>query len=244
MNENAPESDPQSTSSSRRTPWIACGLVGLALLAGLAWYCLSPVMHTSTATATRTFSLEVDFSRFRQLMIRKSPTAAIVSHGGMKLIDETVQDLKVDRSKDDRPILNAIRGQSKIELDAVRTLTVELNDPHIKTEQLTLRQIADIDIDQLRVTSTGVGQQQSVKAYETVLMAKSEGNRSTVTLDVAMTIEIDVPRLFTGVADQRIQEASEKALADQQDAITQFVIDHADESIILPDFLNRSNDES
>lgn len=227
--------DPVAQGMSKRKLILA--VAGVVLVLGsAAGYGLSAVSHQSTAGATRSFTLPCSFSRFRQLMVRKQPTREIVAHGGMKLIDETVQDLKVDHSLDDRPLLNAIRGKSKIQLDAVRTLTVELKDPHLENEQLTLNQIVDIDADRLQVRSTSVGEQQSIKAYETTLDAAPVGDQTEIVLTVEMTIEIQVPRAFTGTADHRIAAAAEKALADQQSGITQFVIDHADESLIMPEF--------
>jgi hypothetical protein len=234
-NGSEPELRNAPQSSNRRRFWWIGAVVACLFLAALAWFLLSPVRHTSVASAQREFLIECDFARFRQLMVRKSPTQAIVAHGGMKLIHETIHDIKMDTTKDDRPILNAIRGRSKVELNAERTLTVELNDPQIETEQLTLSQIADIDADKLAVRTTSIGEQKNVKKYETTLNASSNDKQTRIRLTIDMSIEIQVPRFATSIADRRIQKAAENGLVDQQGGITQFVIDHADESLILPD---------
>ncbi len=60
------------------------------------------VDHTSEGSSRRQFTIQVDFDTFRQIMVRKNATEAIVSHSGMKLLDERVDDISIDLPKQHR----------------------------------------------------------------------------------------------------------------------------------------------
>jgi hypothetical protein len=206
----------------------------MVLIGGFAWTQFKLVEHLASATAKREFDLQVSYDKFRQIMVRKNATKAIVGHGGMKIVSEGVEDLKVDLSADDRPILNAIRGKSKAEVNAVKMLTVELNNSQIDTEQLTLRQHAHVDAQGLHVESKSVGEQGQIKNYITVLSASPVGDATQVKMSLEMEIQVDVPKAFTRRADIEVSKAATEALRQQQEAITAFVIEHADERIVMP----------
>ncbi|MGB7343553.1 MAG: hypothetical protein WBD20_05040 [Pirellulaceae bacterium] len=215
---------------------VRLSLIGIAVLlvaAFLAWQ-LRPLPYLATAKQTQEFDLQVSYDKFRQIMVRKNATKAIVSHGGMKVLNEGVDDLKLDLSKDDRPILNAILGKSKAEVDATKILTVEINNAQIDTEQLTLRSRALVNSERLHVESKSVGEQGQIKNYVTVISAAPAGDATRVELSLEMAIQINVPKMFTGRADAGVSNAAQAALAEQQAAITAFIIEHADEKLVLP----------
>ncbi|QDT05307.1 hypothetical protein K227x_37070 [Rubripirellula lacrimiformis] len=214
---------------------IASVLIAGTLLVGIAVWALSPVPHLALGQSQREFALECDFAKFRQIMVRLNATDAIVNHGGMTLLNESVNDVAIDTSKDDRPLLNAILGKSKAELDAVKTITVRVADDQVDIDELTLRQTADIDEDQMLVTTASIGPQGAMKNYETTLFATADGNRTSVRLTLDMQIEVQVPKLFTSRADAGVAEATEKAITGQQQAITEFIISNAGKNLILPE---------
>ncbi|QEF98025.1 hypothetical protein Mal15_20720 [Stieleria maiorica] len=215
--------------------WLILGVLLLAVIGLLATQ-LRRVDHVSEASATTTFELEIPFNRFKQIMVRKNATRAIVAHGGMELVSQSIQGLNVDMSKEDRPILNALRGRSKTELDATRMLTVRFTNPDIDAQELTLRQQADIDSDRMHVETKSVAEQGEIKDYQTTLTAEpAEGDATRVTLQTAMKIQVDVAKLFVSVADTRVNASAESAVNQQKAALTEFVLQHADQAIVLPD---------
>lgn len=209
------------------------GVVAVIAVALLVWL-FQPISHQSNASQTLEFELQVKYDKFRQIMVRKNATEAIVSHGGMKIVSEGVEDLQLDLSGDDRPILNAILGKSKAEVDATKLLTVEINNDQVDTEQLTLRSRALVDSERLQVESKSVGEQGQVKNYVTSITATPQGDATLVQLALEMAIEVNVPSMFTGVADKKVNEAAGAALEQQKEAITAFVIEHADKRIVFP----------
>ncbi|WP_146595964.1 hypothetical protein [Novipirellula galeiformis] len=206
------------------------------------------VEHRATAYQDRSIVVDCDFAKFRQIMVRKNATAAIVEHSGMTLLDERIQDVALDTSGDDRPLLNAIRGVSKTDVAAVKQLTVQLDDPTLEASELVLRQNVDIQQDSFHVTTVSEGPAGRLENYKTTLDAvPNEAEAGTteavaggtrIKLTVEMTVRVKVPRLFRHRADAGVQDAADDAIQGQADAIEQFIARYADDAFILPE-LNR-----
>ncbi|PHQ33814.1 hypothetical protein [Rhodopirellula bahusiensis] len=204
--------------------------------ATFAFLSLSTVEHLATGSAEKTILVECEFDKFRQIMVRKNATAAIVGQSGMRLIDESVEDLQLDTSQDDRPILNAIRGQSKAQVQAVKKLRVSLNDPHITADELTLRQRADIQPDAMSVVTQSIAAADNLESYKTTLDARPKGNQTEVTLLIALDVRVTVPKAFTGRADREVQQSAVDGVDEQADGLQRFVAEHAGQRFILPEF--------
>ncbi|WP_146459240.1 hypothetical protein [Rubripirellula tenax] len=213
---------------------VVAVVVVLLTLAAIIVPQLIPKPYVATASQQRQFTLNCDFAKFRQIMVRTNATKAIVNRDGMELINESIEELNLDSSKDERPLLNAILGKSKSELDAIRTITVSVNDPYAKVDQLKLRQVADIDTDQMNVNTAAIGRQGNIHDYATTLTASRDGNETKVELTLDMKIELSLPSMFRGRADTQVADTATNALADQEAAITELVIENADKALILP----------
>jgi hypothetical protein len=57
-------------------------------------------------------------------------------------------------------------------------------------------------------------------------------------LTVDMNVRVKVPKLFVSRADERVQQAADEAIAGQAQAMQQFVAQHADKRLILPELGN------
>ncbi len=219
--------------------FVALGITAVISIGGVIVWKASIVEHVATGNRSQTFTLDCDFDRFRQIMVRKNATAAIVGHSGMKLLDERVQDIALDTSMDDRPLLNAIRGRSKSELSAIKLLTVRLDDPTLEADELVLRQVADIEPGRIDVVTKSTGPAGRLESYTTTLHAEPDAQTTKVTVTVGLTVRVEVPKLFVSRADDRVQQAADDAISGQQEAMKQFIIQHADERLILPELGNQ-----
>lgn len=218
---------------------VGC-IFAVAIITILFWQ-LRRVHYTASASENAEFELACDYSQFRQIMVRKNATQAIVNHGGMELIESSIRQVKIDASKDDRPLLNAIRGISKTELDATKTITVRIANDQIAAQDLTLRQDIQVENDKLAVETESIGPQGDFQSYRSTLVATPVGNQTRVQLSVDMKINVTAPRLFSRTADSRVQSAAKQALGDQQTAITQLVAANAGKVIVLPDLKTSRN---
>ncbi|WDQ17278.1 hypothetical protein [Rhodopirellula sp. P2] len=225
------------------TRMVVTAVAVLLLVAGgtLAFLALSSIEHLASGSAKKTILVECDFDKFRQIMVRKNATAAIVGQSGMTLIDERVEDLHVDTSQDERPLLNAIRGRSKADVQAVKKLRVSLNDPHIVADELTLRQRANVHPDAMNVVTESIAAAANLESYRTTLDARRQGTQTEVTLSVSLDVRVTVPKAFTGRADREVQQSAVDAVSEQATGLQRFVAEHAAERFILPE-LGRGSD--
>lgn len=223
------------TPSRYRKVYVTIGtFVAIIIFACIAWNA-SIIEHLSSATQKQTFTIDCEFDRFRQIMVRKNATAAIVGHSGMRLVSEKVQNIELDTSGDDRPLLNAIRGKSKSEVSAVKIITVRLDDPALEASELVLRQVADIHASEIDVTTQSTGPTGRLEHYATSLNAQPDARGTQVTISVEMGVRVKVPKLFVSRADARVQNAADDAITGQAIAMKQFIVENADQRVILPD---------
>ncbi len=117
------------SNKSKSKIWIIATTFAVIVTAAAGFWFLSPVTVVADVTASREFQADCQYSVFRQILVRTNATKAIVENGGMELLSEETKNVQLDTSADRRPLLNAIRGKSKSELDAVKIITVKLTDP-------------------------------------------------------------------------------------------------------------------
>ncbi len=214
----------------------ATAIVGILIIGiGATVWSLSAVDHLATTKRAKTFTVDCEYGKFRQIMVRKNATAAIVGQSKMKLLEERIQDIEIDTSNDDRPLLNALRGRSESNVAAVKEITVSLDDPSLNAEKLVLRQQADIEPERMHVVTSSKEAAGNLKRYSTTLEARPKGDSTEVTLTVEMDIVVRVPKLFVSRADSGVQKAAEEAINEQASSIKALIAEHADERLILPE---------
>jgi len=216
------------------TVWLALLIASLLIAGGVCWS-LWPVNHTASGTSQRDFTIDVDFDKFRQIMVRKNATEAIVAHSGMKLLNEKVVDLSIDLPKQKRPILNALLGRSKAELTASKQITVSLASPDIAAQELTLNQHSQIDAEQMDVISEASEPAGNLTAYSTRLHATKRDAGTKVELTIAQTVNVRVAKIFVAEADRRVRQSAAKSTEEQEKAIRAFIGSYQNDAIILPD---------
>lgn len=194
-----------------------------------------PVDHVSQGSSRREFTMEVDFDKFRQIMVRKNATEAIVAHSGMQLLEELVDDVSVALPQQERPILNAILGQANANLSAKKRIIVSVDDPAIGVDKLTLHQTVDIQPDSMDVQSNATEPVGNLQAYATRLRASKAAGGTKVELAIDQTIRVKVPRIFGSAADRRVQKAADNSTAEQEQAIRDFIAKFENEVIVLPE---------
>lgn len=223
--------------STKRNATVSLGWwAGIACLGGLGFgaYGLSKTDCSVQGKAERKFTMDVDFDAFRQILVRTNATAAILEHGGMKLLDEKTEAVDIDLSNDSRPLRNALRGKSKANLSATKHLTVRLNDPQLKATELQLSQDCQIQPDHIHVHTASDRPAGELKSYNTTLDAVKSNNGTVVSLALDMTVNVYISRVFVSHAEARVKEAAEKAMQEQEAAIRKLVSEFDDHAVILP----------
>ena len=218
----------------KATIWFALVLAAL-IAVGLVGWGMWSVEHIATGSSRREFIMHVDFDKFRQIMVRKNATEAIVAHSGMELLEEKLNDVSIDMPRQDRPILNAILGKTNADLAATKQITVSLENPDVGAPQLTLNQHVDIQPNEIDVRSEATGPAGYLKAYSTRLHASKFEGGTKVELSIDQTVNVKVPQFFIATADQRVQKAADDSTAEQERALRDFITKFVNDAIVLPE---------
>lgn len=223
--------------SPRRNAVISIGWwLGIACIGGIgigAWG-LSRSEHSLRGVAERSFTMDVEFDKFRQILVRTDATAAILEYGGMKLVGETTDAIDIDLSNDSRPLRNALRGKSKANVSAIKHLIVQLNDPQLKATELLLSQDCKIHPDSIQILTTSDQPAGELKVYNTTLDAVKASHGTEVRLSMDMTVDVAVSRFFLSQAQSRVKQAAEKSMEEQERAIRSLVTGFDGNTLILP----------
>ena len=210
--------------------------LGIALLGGIgiaAWG-FSRSEQALHGLAERSFTMDIEFDKFRQILVRTDATAAILEHGGMKLIDEKTDAVDIDLSNDSRPLRNALRGKSRANVSAIKRLTVLLNDPQVNATELFLSQDCQIHPDSIQIQTTSDKPAGELKAYKTTLDSFRANHGTEVKLSMDMTVDVLISRMFLPQAKARVKKATEKSLEEQESAIRSLVSSFDGKAFILP----------
>ncbi len=207
--------------------WLLVGLASATGIAGVGFWQIAPCDFNGTAKAEYSNEIDVPYDEFRTMMVRNNATKAIVEHGGMQLLDEEVIDLKVDLSRDSRPLLNAILRKSKSCVSSSKRLTVAINNEEIHAENLVLLQNAEITPEKLVVDSFSEGPSGDLKSYRASLHAEPNGDSTLVRVTVDLQLCKALGKLFHGEAQSQLNAAAEQTVHQQCEALQQFALANA-----------------
>ena len=213
--------------------WIAA-IVGVAVVAIMMVWQFSSIAFQAAGDSQRAFTLKVDYDKFRQILVRTDVTREIVSASGQTLKEDNLQSLEIDATQDKRPILNALLGKSKTELDAEKHMVVSVKNSEVDLDSLALTQHAQIGNEEILVRTVSDKPTGKLESYETVLSAKRVANATEMKLDVRLKVNTVIPRAFQGVANQRVQAAADKITKDLEAVLSDIVARHEKENIIRP----------
>lgn len=220
--------------SNKRKAVIGIGWwLGIACVGGLGFgvWGLSKTDCAIPVKAERKFTLDVDIDTFRQILVRTKATSAIIEHGGMELVDETTEAVDIDLSNDSRPLRNFLRGKSKANVTATKHLTLRMNDPQLNASELLLSQDCHIQPERIHIVTTSDQPAGRLRVYNTILDAVKSGGNVEVKLSMEMTVDVFVSRIFLSQARAQVQQAAEKAMEEQGEAVRSLISIHADQRL-------------
>jgi hypothetical protein len=145
----------------------------------------------------------------------------------MELVTEEVLDLKLDLSRDRRPLLNAILRQSQSEVTSKKKIVVAVNSDEINAKNLELMQEAAITPEAMDVSTTSIAPAGNLKSYRTTLHAEPQGNTTKVHITTEIEIEKQICKLFHGTAKSRLQSSTKDAVQEQLSALEHFASTNA-----------------
>ena len=209
------------------------GIVGVLVVAcGIAWQ-FSSINYLASGTSERAFLLEVDYDKFRQILVRNDVTREIINASGLALKSDELENLVVDATKDRRPVINALLGRSKTELDATKHLTVSVKNSEVNLDTLELTQHAEVGNDQISVHTVADKPTGNLESYETSLKAKRVAKGTEVVVSVQLKVNTTLPRLFQTAARERVQAEADKSTKEQEATLRDVIVKHTNELTVV-----------
>jgi len=214
--------------STLRVAWFF-GLSGVLLAAcGIAWLFWS-INYMASGSSERAFLLDVEYDKFRQILVRNDITREVIAASGLTLKSDEIENLVVDTTQDRRPVINALLGRSRTELEATKHLTVSVKNAEVNLDTLKLTQQAEVGNDLISVRTVADKPTGNLESYETSLKAKRGVKGTEVIVTVQLKVNTTLPRLFQSTAGKRVQAAADKATKEQEATLRDVIAKHSNE---------------
>jgi len=218
--------------STLRVAWFIGLSVVLLAACGFAWQFWS-INYLASGSSERVFQLDVEYDRFRQILVRNDVTREVIAASGLKLKSEEVEKLVVDTTQDRRPVINALLGRSKTELEATKQLTVSVKNAEVNLDTLRLTQHAEVGNDLISVRTVADKPTGNLESYETSLKAKRVVDGTEVVVTVQLKINTTIPRLFQSTARERVQAAADKSTKEQEATLRDIITKNANAPTVV-----------
>lgn len=245
--------------ASRRALVTVLLIVGV-VAAPFLWGLMVWDDYPTTQTATRTFELPEGFTTVRKILVRKDGAKQIITMGGdSEFVEQSWKNLDAATGKQDigQAVLDLVASSDptwRLQLEG--TLKVRTLDDYIGRHVVTLRQDVVIEPDSLDSTTTLVQGTDRLIGYDmqtrfsrdqasaalpkstgplgTLLAASQDEGTTVVELSLTQKIITQAPWFAHRVADRRVRESVEQTLANQEQAIRQFIEENKGDVPVFP----------
>ncbi|MBX3425762.1 MAG: hypothetical protein KF688_08790 [Pirellulales bacterium] len=185
--------------------------------------------YPTEQSSTRSFTLPVDFTTVRKVLVRKDGAKQIIAMGG----DSEFVEQKWSAIGGDVESLKLLEPDWRLELHG--TLKVKTLDDYVGEQVVALAQDVTITVDELdsKVELKEGSERLAGYAMRTQFRRSEEG-KTEIELSLKQKIVTDAPWFAHGIADRRVKAAVEKTLANQERAISEFIEANKNDVPLLP----------
>ena len=204
-------------------------VTALAVVAGLVFR----GEYATTQGATRSFTIDDNFTSVRKVLVRTDAAKQIVTMGGgSEFISQKWQTGGADPGGTLRDLIEDPNW--RIELHG--TLKVLTKDSYIGEHEIALEQHVVITPDSL-VSEVHLKESTArLKKYDMTTKFGRDPQSGNTVVELALTQEIltDAPWFAHGIADRRVLASVEQTLANQEEAIRKVIAENIGDVPIFP----------
>lgn len=204
------------------------GVTALAVVAGL----LFRGEYATTQGATRSFTINDNFTGVRKVLVRTDSAKQIVTMGGgSEFISQKWQTGGADVGS-----LRELVEDPNWRIELHGTLKVLTKDDYIGEHEITLDQHVVITSDSL-VSEVHLKEPTArLKKYDMTTKFGRDPQTDNTVVDLSLTQEIltDAPWFAHGIADRRVLASVERTLANQETAIQKVIADNIADVPLFP----------
>jgi hypothetical protein len=211
---------------SRKAIWAyAAALVVLAFVASVF---LLPRQYASQQAIERSFTVDVDFSTVRKILVRTDALKRIITMTG----DSEFLEQKWSAVGGGLESLNL--RDPKWRLDLHGNLKVRTLDPYVGQHEILLKQDVKIEPDQLdSAVDLAEGSPRLLDYEMTTRFVRDETGKTRVEQRLMEKILTDAPWFAHPIADARVRASVERSLANQERAIRQVIDENRNQRWLL-----------
>lgn len=217
---------------SRNTKWAIGGILGVTALAVAAGL-LFRGEYATIQGATRTFTIDDNFTGVRKVLVRTDAAKQIVTMGGgSEFISQHWQTVGGDLGSSLRELLEDPNWR----LELHGTLKVLTKDEYIGEHEIMLDQHVVITPDSLTSEVHLKEPTARLKKYDMTTSFQRDSQAGNTIVELALTQEIltDAPWFAHGIADRRVLASVERTLANQETAIRKVIADNIGDVPLFP----------
>lgn len=218
---------------SRKATWLLALLAAIPVLAVLLGLVFRG-QYLTEQTATRTFDLDVDFTKVRKILVRTDGARQIITMAGdSEFVSQKWSGFGVD--VDPAEALR-LMFDPKFHLELFGTLTVRSLDEYIGKPLVELKQEVVIEVDFLNSEVNLAKPTERLKGYHMVTRFERapDDKGSHISLSLTQKILTDAPWFAHGIADRRVRASAARALENQEGAIRKLIADNINDVPLLP----------
>lgn len=212
---------------------MAVGLVVVLLGASVLGGLIFRGDYETEQTATRSFTLDQNFTVVRKILVRKDGAKQLVTMGGGSVF----RDQKWNQVGGDVESLKLLDPQWTLVLHGVLQVTTQ--DDYIGQQDIDLLQDVRITPDLLDSAVKLAKPAERLRDYQMTThfeRDESTGAPGTTRVELKLTQRIltRAPWFAHGIADRRVKASVERTLANQEAAIRRLVAENLDDVPLLP----------
>jgi hypothetical protein len=186
--------------------------------------------YETEQTATRTFTLERNFTVVRKVLVHHDGAKQLVTMGGGSVF----RDQKWSDVGGEIKSLKLIGSDWRLELHGV--LQVTTRDDYVGEQDIDLAQDVEITPEKLHSQVKLTKPAERLRDYQmtTHFDRDAADNGTRVELVLTQKILTNAPWFAHGIADRRVKASVERTLANQEAAIRKLVEEYFDDVPLLP----------
>ena len=212
------------------------GLLAFTVLFAVSW--VATAEYDSRQSATRSFVVDLDFTKVRKIMVRTNAAKQIITMGGTsEFVDQQWEDvsLQAEGNSVGEAVLKSIFSPDpgwRINLEGL--LKVRTLDEYVGREVVTLQQNVEISPDFIDSRTRLIEGSARLLDYAMTTRLEREGDHTRVTLELMQVIRTHAPWFAHKIADNRVRASAEHALRRQEAAMIDLIDDNKDQSWLFP----------
>ena len=192
---------------TRLQMFLGVVIVLMTVVMILAWMFIET--HTSRASKSSSYVLDVKFEDFKKVMIRRNSLEEVISYQHGQLISQQWDNITLSSDK-------LLHGW---EVDANGYFIVNMDMGQMGKMNLRLKQEVHLDKTKLHTVTTLMEPVGGLQQFTSTMLIEPQGEQTKVSETVTIVFKHKIPKNFGPTMDQLVDQGAAEALTKSREAI-------------------------